>query len=161
MSKNKKTLTERVFHAVSFEVIAIAITAPVSAWLLGRSIFQMGTIAIVLSTLAMLLNLLYNMLFDLYWPITKGPRPAKVRAAHAVGFELSFVVLGVPMLALLLNMSLWNAFILEIGFFTFFLFYTYAFNLAYDQLRERWFARKEKTNKEEQGSKVKHVIKNI
>ncbi|MBP6080829.1 MAG: multidrug/biocide efflux PACE transporter [Providencia sp.] len=144
MSKNKKTLTERIFHAVSFEVIAIAITAPVSAWLLGRSIFEMGTVAIVLSTLAMLLNLFYNMLFDRYWPLSKGPRPAKVRVAHAIGFELSFVVMGVPILALLLKMSLWNAFLLEVGFFAFFLFYTYAFNLAYDLLRERWFTNKEK-----------------
>lgn len=144
MSKNKKTLTERIFHAVSFEVIAIAITAPVSAWLLGRSIFEMGTVAIVLSTLAMLLNLFYNMLFDRYWPLSKGPRPTKIRVAHAVGFELSFVIMGVPILALLLKMSLWNAFLLEVGFFAFFLFYTYAFNLAYDLLRERWFANKEK-----------------
>ena len=144
MSKNKKTLTERIFHAVSFEVIAIAITAPVSAWLLGRSIFEMGTVAIVLSTLAMLLNLFYNMVFDRYWPLSKGPRPVKVRITHAIGFELSFVVMGVPILAILLNMSLWNAFLLEVGFFAFFLFYTYAFNLAYDLLRERWFANKEK-----------------
>ncbi|GAB1440444.1 multidrug/biocide efflux PACE transporter [Providencia sp.] len=144
MSKYTKTLTERIFHAVSFEVIAIAITAPISAWILGRSIFQMGTIAIVLSTLAMLLNLFYNMLFDRYWPLSKGPRPAKVRVAHAVGFELSFVILGVPMLAILLEMSLWDAFVLEIGFFTFFLFYTYAFNLLYDIFRDRWFANQEK-----------------
>ncbi|HDN2513593.1 MULTISPECIES: multidrug/biocide efflux PACE transporter [Providencia] len=144
MSKHTKTLTERVFHAVSFEVIAIAITAPVSAWVLGRSIFQMGTVAIVLSTLAMLLNLFYNMLFDHFWPLSKGPRSTKVRIGHAVGFELSFVILGVPMLALLLNMTLWDAFILEVGFFTFFLFYTYAFNLVYDVLRVRWFEHQEK-----------------
>ncbi|MBG5891475.1 multidrug/biocide efflux PACE transporter [Providencia rettgeri] len=143
MSKYTKTLTERIFHAVSFEVIAIAITAPVSAWLLGRSIFQMGTVAIVLSTLAMLLNLFYNMAFDRYWPLSKGARPAKVRVFHAVGFELSFVIMGVPMLAFLLQMSFLDAFLLEIGFFVFFLFYTYAFNLGYDLLRVRWFANRE------------------
>ncbi|MEX0423037.1 multidrug/biocide efflux PACE transporter [Providencia rettgeri] len=145
MSKYTKTLTERIFHAVSFEVIAIAITAPVSAWLLGRSIFQMGTVAIVLSTLAMLLNLFYNMVFDRYWPLSKGSRPAKVRVFHAVGFELSFVIMGVPMLAFLLQMSFLDAFLLEIGFFVFFLFYTYAFNLGYDLLRDRWFANRENT----------------
>ncbi|UXA36273.1 multidrug/biocide efflux PACE transporter [Proteus terrae] len=140
----KKTFTERVFHAVSFEVIAIAITAPLSAWVLGRSIFQMGTVAIVLSTLAMLLNLFYNMIFDRYWPLIKGLRPTKIRVMHAIGFELSFVIIGLPILAFLLNMSLWNAFLLEVGFFAFFLFYTYAFNLSYDKLRENWFNRKEK-----------------
>ncbi|WP_311750911.1 multidrug/biocide efflux PACE transporter [Proteus columbae] len=144
MSQYQKTFTERVFHAVSFEVIAITITAPLSAWILGRSIFQMGTVAIVLSTLAMLLNLFYNMIFDRYWPLIKGPRPTKIRVMHAIGFELSFVIIGLPILAFLLNMSLWNAFLLEVGFFAFFLFYTYAFNLSYDKLRENWFNRKEK-----------------
>ncbi|MBG6026971.1 multidrug/biocide efflux PACE transporter [Proteus columbae] len=144
MSQYQKTFTERVFHAVSFEVIAIAITAPLSAWILERSIFQMGTVAIVLSTLAMLLNLFYNMIFDHYWPLIKGPRPTKIRVMHAIGFELSFVIVGLPILAFLLNMSLWNAFLLEVGFFAFFLFYTYAFNLSYDKLREKWFYRKQK-----------------
>ena len=144
MSQYQKTFTERVFHAVSFEVIAIAITTPLSAWILGRSIFQMGTVAIVLSTLAMLLNLFYNMIFDHYWPLIKGPRPTKIRVMHAIGFELSFVIIGLPILAFLLNMSLWNAFLLEVGFFAFFLFYTYAFNLSYDKLRENWFHRKQK-----------------
>ncbi|MEQ5094442.1 multidrug/biocide efflux PACE transporter [Proteus terrae] len=144
MSQYQKTFTERVFHAVSFEVIAIAITAPLSAWVLGRSIFQMGTVAIVLSTLAMLLNLFYNMIFDRYWPLIKGLRPTKIRVMHAIGFELSFVIIGLPILAFLLNMSLWNAFLLEVGFFAFFLFYTYAFNLSYDKLRENWFNHKEK-----------------
>ncbi|WP_260797981.1 PACE efflux transporter [Proteus terrae] len=125
-------------------MIAIAITAPLSAWVLGRSIFQMGTVAIVLSTLAMLLNLFYNMIFDRYWPLIKGLRPTKIRVMHAIGFELSFVIIGLPILAFLLNMSLWNAFLLEVGFFAFFLFYTYAFNLSYDKLRENWFNRKEK-----------------
>ncbi|MBG3129593.1 MULTISPECIES: multidrug/biocide efflux PACE transporter [Proteus] len=144
MSQYQKTFTERVFHAVSFEVIAIAITAPLSAWILERSIFQMGTVAIVLSTLAMLLNLFYNMIFDHYWPLIKGPRPTKIRVMHAIGFELSFVIVGLPILAFLLKMSLWNAFLLEVGFFAFFLFYTYAFNLSYDKLREKWFYRKQK-----------------
>ncbi|CRL63096.1 multidrug/biocide efflux PACE transporter [Proteus vulgaris] len=144
MSQYQKTFTERVFHAVTFEAIAIAITAPLSAWLLGRSIFQMGTVAIVLSTLAMLLNLFYNMIFDRYWPLSKGPRPTKIRVMHAIGFEFSFVIIGLPILAFLLNMSLWDAFLLEIGFFVFFLFYTYAFNLSYDKLRESWFSHKEK-----------------
>ncbi|WP_100159612.1 multidrug/biocide efflux PACE transporter [Proteus columbae] len=144
MNKYQKTFTERVFHAVSFEVIAILITAPLSAWLLSRSIFQMGTVAIVLSTLAMLLNLFYNMIFDLFWPLSKGLKTTKVRVIHTLGFELTFIIIGLPVLAFLLNMSLWEAFLLEMGFFVFFLFYTYAFNLSYDKLRENWSNHKER-----------------
>ncbi|MDM3562005.1 Na(+)-translocating NADH-quinone reductase subunit E, partial [Proteus vulgaris] len=56
MRQYQKTFTERVFHAVSYEAIAIAITAPLSAWLLDRSIFQMGKVAIVLSKLSKFIN---------------------------------------------------------------------------------------------------------
>lgn len=140
MSVNKKSLRERIFHAVCFEVIAIAITAPISALMLGRSILEMGSVAIILSTIAMILNVVYNMIFDYFWPLSKGPRSTVIRVIHAIGFELSFVIIGIPVIALLLNMTLFNAFMLEIGFFTFFLFYTYIYNLVYDKLRERWFA---------------------
>lgn len=148
MSKYQKTLTERVFHAISFEIVAILITAPLSAWVLGRSIFQMGMIAVVLSSLAMILNLVYNIIFDRFWPLSKGSRPIKIRIIHAIGFELSFIVIGVPILAILLSMTLWNAFVLEMGFFIFFLFYTYAFNLGYDKLREKWFTRRDNMKKQ-------------
>lgn len=142
MSKLKKSMLERILHAVSFEVIAIAITAPIGAWLLGRSILEMGSVAIVLSTIAMLLNVIYNMIFDHFWPLSKGPRSVGVRVTHAVGFEFSFVLVGLPIVAIMLNMTLWDAFMLELGFFAFFLFYTYAFNWIFDKLRERWFERK-------------------
>jgi uncharacterized membrane protein len=33
--------------------------------------------------------------------------------------------------------SLWQALLLDLGFFAFFLPYTYVFNLAYDHLRQR------------------------
>ncbi|MEX6226599.1 chlorhexidine efflux transporter [Providencia hangzhouensis] len=56
------------------------------------------------------------------------------------------MILGLPILAVLLKMTLWDAFLLEIGFFAFFLFYTYAFNLLYDILRDRWFLLTKKTN---------------
>lgn len=143
MSKFKKSMSERLLHAVSFEVIAIAITAPIGAWMLGRSMVEMGSVAIVLSTIAMLLNVIYNMIFDHFWPLSKGPRSVGVRVTHAIGFELSFIVVGLPIIAIMLNMTLWNAFMLELGFFVFFLFYTYAFNWAFDKLRARWFERKE------------------
>ncbi|MBP9643055.1 MAG: Na(+)-translocating NADH-quinone reductase subunit E, partial [Budvicia sp.] len=41
----KKSVLERVFHAVGFEVIAVGITAPAAAWIMGRSVWQMGTLA--------------------------------------------------------------------------------------------------------------------
>ncbi len=41
MQVHHRSLVERVIHAIGFEVIAVAICAPVGAWLLDRSILQM------------------------------------------------------------------------------------------------------------------------
>ncbi len=64
MQVHHRSLVERVIHAIGFEVIAVAICAPVGAWLLDRSILQMGTLAVLLSSIAMLWNIVYNSLFD-------------------------------------------------------------------------------------------------
>ncbi|EHC75403.1 hypothetical protein LTSEMON_4241 [Salmonella enterica subsp. enterica serovar Montevideo str. S5-403] len=61
----------------------------------------------------------------------------KVRALHALGFESGFIVIGVSIVAWVLNVSLLQAFTLEIGFLLFFLPYTMLYNWAYDVLRQR------------------------
>lgn len=137
MLTSHKSLTERIVHAVGFEAIAVLICAPIGAWLLNRSMLEVGVLALVLSTVAMLWNMLYNTVFDRLWPVERVTRGVKVRALHAAGFEIGFVLIGVPIAALMLNLSLVQAFVLEIGFFAFMLPYTMAYNWAYDLLRQR------------------------
>ncbi len=70
-------------------------------------------------------------------PVTRVVRTLRVRALHAIGFESGFIIIGVTMVALVLGVSLMQAFMLEIGFMLFFLPYTMAFNWVWDMLRER------------------------
>ncbi|CFQ15374.1 membrane protein [Yersinia enterocolitica] len=137
MQVQRKTIFERIIHAIGFEVIAVAICAPVGAWLLDRSVLQMGTLAILLSSVAMLWNIIYNSLFDYFWPVSRVAKTLRVRAFHALGFESGFILIGLPIAAFALGISLLQAFILEIGFFLFFLPYTMFYNWAYDSLRAR------------------------
>jgi uncharacterized membrane protein len=65
-----------------------------------------------------------------------------VRALHAIGFETGFIIIGVTMVAIVLGVSLLQAFMLEIGFMLFFLPYTMAFNWVWDTLRERVIRRR-------------------
>ena len=88
-------------------------------------------------SLAMVWNIIYNAAFDRLWPVSRFPRQLKVRALHALGFETGFVIIGVTMVAIVLGVSLLQAFMLEIGFMLFFLPYTMAFNWVWDTLRER------------------------
>ena len=52
-------------------------------------------------------------------------------------------MIGVSIVAYVLNVSLVQAFTLEIGFFLFFLPYTMFYNWAYDTLRERVMKRRQ------------------
>lgn len=133
----RKTLTERVIHAVSFEGLATLILAPTAAWLMQRSVLEMGGLSVLLATLAMVWNLIYNAAFDRLWPVSRVVRTLKVRALHAIGFESGFILIGVTAVALILGVSLIQAFMLEIGFMLFFLPYTMLFNWVWDTLRER------------------------
>lgn len=133
----RKTLTERVIHAVSFEGLATLILAPTAAWLMQRSVLEMGGLSVLLATLAMVWNLIYNAAFDRLWPVSRVVRTLKVRALHAIGFESGFILIGVTAVALILGIPVIQAFMLEIGFMLFFLPYTMAFNWAWDTLRER------------------------
>ncbi|MGP9434734.1 multidrug/biocide efflux PACE transporter [Ewingella sp. AOP8-B2-18] len=134
---SKKSLGERILHAVGFEALAVMISAPIAAWLLNKSMFEMGTLAILLSTTAMLWNIVYNSIFDRLWPVSRVARTLKVRVCHALGFEGGFILMGLPIAAGWLGISLLNAFMLEIGFFLFFLPYTMFYNWLYDTLRQR------------------------
>ncbi len=137
----KKSKTERFLHALSFEVIAIAICAPLGAWLLGYSLAHMGILTLMISLLAMAWNMAFNALFDSAqrrWGFTRN---FKARAVHAVLFEIGLIMAVVPLAAWWLDISLWAAFVLDIGIVLFFLPYTFVFNWAYDTLRAKWLAR--------------------
>jgi uncharacterized membrane protein len=110
--------------------------------LLDRPLSHVGLLAILLSTTAMGWNVVYNLIFDRLWPVARVPRTLGIRALHALGFEGGLILAGVPLAAWLLNISLTQAFLLDIGFFLFFLPYAFAYNWAYDGLRALWVERK-------------------
>lgn len=89
----------------------------------------------MLSVVAMGLNYLFNLCFDkalvrLGRPVNE--RPVRLRILHAVFFEASMLVLTIPMVAWWLGMSLWTAFLADIGFVLFFVFYAFVYNWIYD-----------------------------
>ncbi|CAI0695262.1 Predicted membrane protein [Serratia entomophila] len=146
MQLQNKSFVERIVHAVGFEAIAVMICAPLGAWLLNRSMVQVGALAVMLSTVAMVWNMVYNTVFDRLWPVSRVARNLKVRVLHAVGFEAGFILIGVPIAAWMLNITWGQAFMLELGFFLFFLPYTMLYNWLYDTLRQRWFEARQPIN---------------
>lgn len=135
-----KSLTERVGHALAFELIALLICAPLFGWLMGTSVVAMGALTLAISLIAMVWNVVYNSGFDRLQRRLGFHKTLVVRALHAVVFELGLVIASVPLAAVWLGISLWQAFVLDIGLLMFFLPYTMVFNWVYDWLRPRWTA---------------------
>ena len=136
MSANK-SIIERIFQAVGFELLAILICTPLLAWIMDRPMLEMGAVTVVMAALALAWNVVFNGFFDRMLKRFAIAHNAWVRVVHALLFEGGLVALGVPLIAWWLNVSLWQAFLLDIGELLFFLPYTYVYHWVYDVVRER------------------------
>jgi uncharacterized membrane protein len=137
-----KSLKERALHALLFEMIGVLLFAPALAWLLGHSLGKMGAMTVMISTVAMLWNMLFNAGFDRVRARLGFAMSFKMRALHALAFEGGLIVAVVPLAAWWLSISLLEAFWLDIGLLLLFLPYTMVFNLAYDKVRARMIERR-------------------
>ncbi|GAA0234611.1 multidrug/biocide efflux PACE transporter [Castellaniella daejeonensis] len=136
MHIHDRPLSERVFHALAFEILAIGISAPLAAWITGRSVFDMGVLTAVIATIAVAWNMLYNWLFDRLQARIGFDRTYGIRVAHAFGFEGGLILIAIPFVAWWLDISVWQALLLDIGFVLFYLPYGFLFNLGYDKIRQ-------------------------
>jgi uncharacterized membrane protein len=132
-----KSLKERALHALLFEIIGVLLFAPLLAWLMGHSLAKMGAMTVMISTVAMLWNMLYNAMFDTVRRKLGFNLSVGARIVHALFFEGGLILAIVPLAAWWLSISLLEAFWLDIGLLLLFLPYTLVFNLLYDKARER------------------------
>ncbi|WP_217478641.1 PACE efflux transporter [Enterobacter chuandaensis] len=130
-----KSFKERIFHAVIFEVTANVIIALSLAWLMNVSVLQSGSLSVISALTATLWNFIFNKLFDSLQKKHQFQRTFLVRTIHAVGFETGLIVTLIPVAMFMLNLTIAEAFFVEIGLVLFFLPYTMLFNWFYDYLR--------------------------
>lgn len=137
-----KSVKERVFHAVIFEVTANVIIALSLAWLMNVSVLQSGSLSVISALTATVWNFIFNKLFDSLQKKHQFKRTFLVRAIHAVGFETGLIISLIPVAMVMLNLSVTEAFFVEVGLVLFFLPYTMLFNWLYDYLRWTFVGRK-------------------
>jgi len=132
---------ERMFHAVSFELIAMAIIVPASALLIEKNPLDMLLVSIGLSLFAVLWNYIYNLQFDKLIGPNRVERKIGIRIVHALGFEGSMLLFTIPLVSWYLSLSFIDTLVLEAGVLSFILIYTGVFNWLYDvyQPYQKWF----------------------
>jgi len=63
----------------------------------------------------------------------KGRSPRR-RLVHSLGFEGGLALILMPVMAYWLDISLWAAFVADLGLLAFFFFYTLGFTWAFDRI---------------------------
>ncbi|WP_310564042.1 PACE efflux transporter [Hydrogenophaga sp.] len=128
-------IRRKVVYVGLYELIAVAITSTGLSAGSDSGLQHASVAAVASSAIAVVWNLVYNALFE-RWEARQTVRGRGFlrRAAHAIGFEIGFIFMLVPLFAWWLDIGWWHALVLDLGLSVFFLVYTFAFNLAFDKL---------------------------
>lgn len=131
-----RSLGDRIRHAVSFEIIGLALITPLGAWAFHIPIHDIGVVGVVSATIATAWNFIYNYMFDVALQRRTGStaKAGRIRILHAVLFETGLLAVLMPFIAWYLGVSIWTAFAMDASFALFYMVYAYVFNLAYDRL---------------------------
>ncbi|MES2533465.1 MAG: PACE efflux transporter [Pseudomonadota bacterium] len=126
-------IKRRVVYITLYEGIAIVVASVGLAAMSGQGLGHSGVLAMIASAIAVVWNLTFNALFE-RWEARQAVRGRSVarRIAHAVGFEGGLIMVLVPTIAWWLDISLWQALVMDLGLVVFFLVYTFVFNWAFD-----------------------------
>ena len=130
---------ERVIQTLCFEFGGLCMVTPIYMILFGRSAEEGLFLMVALSLGVMLWSSLFNFGFDwLEWSLTKrvaSDRPHDLRLLHAVLHEGTFVIVTLPMIMVISDLSFGAALALDLGLTLFYAGYAYVFYLIYDHFR--------------------------
>lgn len=130
-----RTGLDRLRYALLFEGILIVIFTLAMASLFSHGVLSMGTLSVILSLIALLINFVYNYVFDMF-DVRHGRIPTERsrnwRIVHAIGFEATLVLCNLPLLMWWMEWNLWTALSVDVVAMAVVVVYTYFFTLAYD-----------------------------
>ena len=128
-------VTRKIVYVVLFEGFAIAICSVGFMLAAGAELARASALSIACSVVAVLWNLVFNHGFEC-WEARQPVRGRGLarRAAHALGFEFGLLILLVPLIAWWLEVSLWQALVMDVVLALFFLVYTFCFTWIFDRV---------------------------
>lgn len=130
-----RTTADRIRHAIAFEIIGLVLMIGILSQF-GFELAHVGAMGLAFSIIATVWNYFYNIGFDnvMMKMFNSTNKSVLVRIFHSIGFEAGLLIITIPAIAWMLNLSLWDAFLLDLGMVVFYLVYAYVYNLAYDKI---------------------------
>ena len=140
------TIKARIWQAILFETIAILLSL---GWVKLLSFFgftgsesqpnsSILALLIGISLIAMIWTFIYNLLFDKFFTGEKLARPLCLRVLHIVGFEGGLLGFTLPLVMWVMNIGLWQAFMLDISLTLLILVYGFMFYWIYDLVAHKY-----------------------
>ncbi|MFW1879922.1 PACE efflux transporter [Acinetobacter baumannii] len=128
-------LKRRIIYVSSYEIIGMVISSVGLALLAGDSVEHTGPLSVMITTIAVTWNFIYNILYEKWEARQESEsRTVKRRIAHAIGFQITLVMFLIPLIAWWMNISLVAAFWLDVAFIIIIPIYTFIFNWTFDKL---------------------------
>lgn len=127
------TTLEKIFNVILFEVVALSILVPSMSYLTNKPLQTLFFAALSFSCIVVTWNYIFNNLFDSLCKTPRVERGLKIRTVHTLLFEAGLIVIAIPALAWFLQITFFEAFIIELGFLVFFLFFNPTFHFIYDK----------------------------
>lgn len=131
-----RNAADRIRHAISFELIGIVLATPLAAFAFHLPGGDSAVIIVASATVAMAWNYVYNLGFDHMMVKLRGgtEKTPAIRVMHAIFFELGLLAIMLPAIAWYLQITLWQALVMDIALAIFYMVYAFAFNWAYDRV---------------------------
>lgn len=124
----------KLVYVALYEIIATTVITLILL-IMGHGLMDAGVASGMTSAIAVSWNLVWNSLFE-SWEArqsTRG-RSFRRRVMHSLGFEFGLLAILVPVMAWWLDITLFQAFVLDLGLLVFFVFYTFVFSLGFDKI---------------------------
>ncbi|MFA2934198.1 PACE efflux transporter [Acinetobacter pittii] len=128
-------IKRRIVYVSSYEIIGMVISSVWLAILAGDSVEHTGPLSVMITTIAVTWNFIYNILYE-KWEARQSShiRTVKRRVGHAIGFQLTLVLFLIPLISWWMDISLVAAFWLDVAFIIIIPIYTFIFNWSFDKL---------------------------
>lgn len=128
-------IKRRIVYVSSYEIIGMIISSVGLAILAADSIEHTGPLSVMITTIAVTWNFIYNILYE-KWEAKQSShiRTVKRRVGHAIGFQLTLVLFLIPLISWWMDISLIAAFWLDVAFIIIIPIYTFIFNWSFDKL---------------------------
>lgn len=134
-----RSTRERIIQTIAIELIGLLLIVPLFTAYTKTTHLKGLIILCVVSVLVMSWSALHNTVFDmLEWRFlarVASDRSEKLRAVHACSLELTSMIVTLPLLVWLLDMSWADALVLDIVLTLAYVVYGYLFHRAFDSIR--------------------------